>query len=189
MKKTLLIASIATAVGLSTSSASAALYVHQDAPVVNAEMAKKDAFVVVHDGTVESYDQKQAGKESSPVIAKKKASGKEPSQKHFKGKETPKEVQVASHKPTKPINSSHVVDSPIEIHSAKMEKGFLSNGMRKHLEKMGWDLQWSSGSDRQISIPYTIEYKNPVDYVTQISGLYGITVDVYPKNKTVHVQD
>lgn len=181
MKKTILTASMAMALALSAGPASAALYVHQDAPRVKADIAKQDSFVVIHDDSPENYDRQH---KKSPVLAKR-STGKEPSDKYFE--EAPK---VASNDSVKVSPyGQHKVKSPIEYHVAKMEKGFLSNGMRKHLEDMGWDIQWTSGSDRKISVPYTIEYKTPIDYVTQVSGLYGITVDVYPKNKTVHVQD
>lgn len=70
---------------------------------------------------------------------------------------------------------------------AQMDTGFLSNSMRKHLNKLGWELRWTAGSDRKITVPYVIKHTDVVSYVEKVSELYGVFVDVYPENKTVHV--
>lgn len=74
---------------------------------------------------------------------------------------------------------------------AKMDKGFLSNSMRQHLDELGWELRWSSGSDRKITVPYVIEHKEGdiVEFVTRISELYNVFIDIYPSNKTIHVSE
>lgn len=115
-----------------------------------------------------------------------KGKGKE-AQSHL---ETPPKDKTPKYKDVV-LSSDHEIEPNVKTIYAKMEEGFLSNSMRKHLESLGWEMRWSSGSDRKITVSYIIEHKenDVVEFVTQISELYGVFIDVYPKNKTIHVSD
>jgi hypothetical protein len=121
----------------------------------------------------DSLSHKGKGKESSHTVL-----------------ETPPKDKTPEYKDVV-LSSDHKIEPKVKTIYAKMEEGFLSNSMRKHLESLGWEMRWSSGSDRKITVPYVIEHKenDVVEFVTQISELYGVFIDVYPKNKTIHVSD
>ena len=198
--------------------ASASLYVHQPVETQNNNESRlkiifdedeyqKDITNSSTNAKKEFLDNKnQSGKEN--FIAKKnnndyKVSSKkdETSNEIYKnkGKESAKYSvkPVTTPEPETPkykdvvLSSEHDIQPKIKTVYAKMDEGFLSNSMRKHLESLGWEMRWSSGSDRKITVPYIIEHKegDVIEFVTQISELYGVFIDVYPNNKTINVSD
>ena len=172
---------------------SASLYIHQP---VESEKAEESRLKIIYD---EENIQKNIAKSKEHTVKTKKHEHKEYTKvdsNKGKGKEahynleTPPKDKTPKYKDAV-LSSEHEIEPNVKTIYAKMEEGFLSNSMRKHLESLGWEMRWSSGSDRKITVPYIIEHKenDVIEFVTQISNLYGVFIDVYPKNKTIHVSD
>jgi hypothetical protein len=183
-KKTLTIIPILLYSGFS----SASLYIHQESES-NKEVSSN--FNVI-------YDEKPLSKTRSIESKKEKlvAKGKESFIKDTKPvvkNKTTKEEFNETDVDNIPKYSEITHNTPSDIVPytktiyAKMDKGNLSNSMRKHLESLGWELRWSSGSDRKVTVPFIIEHKDVIGFAEEISKLYDIFIDVYPQNKTVSV--
>lgn len=194
--------------------ASASLYVHQPVETENkgdsrlkiiydeevsdkniakseaeARQSEKDTFIAKRNNSEpkeHTVKSKNADYKQYANVDSNKGKGKEA----HTNLETPPRDKTPEYKDVV-LSSDHEIQPNVKTIYAKMENGYLSNSMRKHLESLGWEMRWSSGSDRKITVPYIIEHKenDVVEFVTQISELYGVFIDVYPKNKTIHVSD
>lgn len=186
--------------------ASASLYIHQS---VETESKGDSRLKIIYDEEVSDTNiakaEAKAKKDGKDTFVAKRDDGKSKEynvksknndHKISKGKEAHSNLEAPLEDKTPKykdivLSSEHEIKPIVKTIYAKMEEGFLSNSMRKHLESLGWEMRWSSGSDRKITVPYIIEHKenDVVEFVTQISELYGVFIDVYPKNKTIHVSD
>ncbi len=50
-----------------------------------------------------------------------------------------------------------------------------------------WTVIWRSGSDFQITVPFSLQYKDPVDLASQLDTLYKLNSTSYRENRTVVV--
>lgn len=170
----------------STTEAKSIASKHQDLVVSKSDARKQDEYRVASKGKEsENVTSKSYGKEKerNMVVASKGGKGKETL-------ESSPAVEIPRYKNI--VQSSEIPIEPnVKTIYAKMEKGFLSNSMRSHLETLGWELRWSSGADRRITVPFIIEHKEDdvVAFVSRISELYDVFIDVYPANKTIHVSE
>lgn len=186
---------------------SASLYIHQPSVendnsesrlkiIFDEEKSQKNKDKINQEKEREyASSQEKTHKSDKKVVAKKDKQSYKANNYKNKGKESKDNTPALETPPSgyKDIvaSSEHEIEPNVDKIFAKMEEGYLSNSMRKHLESLGWEMRWSSGSDRKITVPYVIEHKEGdiVEFVTQISELYGVFIDVYPKNKTIHVSD
>lgn len=79
--------------------------------------------------------------------------------------------------------------SPIEKISVEMTEGRLSHRLSSILEDRDWRLIWKSGTDYEISVPYTVNYTDEIDLINQLSQLYGLNAGIFKKNSTVVIHD
>lgn len=192
-KKTLTLIPILLYSGVS----SASLYIHQ--PVENESSSNGTNLNIIYDEkdkikaeenrrnwkkSVSDSENKSNNKELIVSKNKKEIYKNKEVKSSYKGKE--KHISNQEISTPRETISDEVVPYTETIY-AKMDEGFLSNSMRKHLESLGWELRWTSGADREITVPYIIEHKDVIGFVQEVSELYNIFIDVYPANKTVHV--
>lgn len=173
--------------------ASASLYIHQS---VETESKGDSRLKIIYDEEVSNKNIAKSEAKNKEYNVKSKNNDHKQYANIGKGKEahanleTPPKDKTPRYKDIV-LSSEYEIQPIVKTTYAKMEGGYLSNSMRKHLESLGWEMRWSSGSDRRITVPYIIEHKenDVIEFVTQISELYGLFIDVYPKNKTIHVSD
>lgn len=180
--------------------AMSALYVEQDSPLYN---VKKDGGPVTGEAIIYGgkytgdtkqaeikkiekqkffYDTKKA--ESKPVVAKTDSIPfiKEPSKK------------VITAEPTKPVFIAKKTQQQVpQYQNFTFNKGRFSGQLRAALANKGikpsWNLVWKSGTDYEITVPYTITYKTPFELVHKLQALYNFNYRMHKDNTTVLIYD
>jgi len=163
---------VAVAVAAATKSPSSAVTTAAVQPVkVTPAMAATSTTLASSPNNVEMV----VKKEEAPFI-------KEPSGKVL--------VAPAASRPTTTATIAPVATKP-----ALMTHRFIQENLSEQLkelmanQKPAWNLVWKSGSDYEVTVPYTLQYKDPIDLVSQLKKLYGFHSKVFLQNNTVLVFD
>ncbi|HHP5493281.1 TPA: hypothetical protein ACSCYS_003684 [Aeromonas veronii] len=140
--------------------------------------------------------QKQAVASASPFLtnssvatpAAQKTEGsfliKEPSSKTLTA--TPSAVANAT--PIAPISKPAPIAIPKKTAHFGTDENFAKQYMKVMSEQTpAWTVIWRSGSDFQITVPYSLQYKDPVDLAGQLDSLYKLNSKAYRENRTVVV--
>lgn len=106
---------------------------------------------------------------------------KEPSSKILTA--TPSVVANAA-----PIAKPVPIATPKKTAHFGTDENFAKQYMKVMSEQTpAWTVIWRSGSDFQITVPYSLQYKDPVDLAGQLDSLYKLNSKAYRENRTVVV--
>lgn len=185
--------------------AMSALYVEQDSPSYS---LKKSGDLVTGDAII--YGGKYTGDTKQAEIKKvekqkffydvKKTETKPSVAKVEKTpfiKEPSKKVVTAEPvKPVfaeKPVFTAKTQQQLPQYKNFTFNKGRLSAQLKTALADKktspSWNLVWKSGVDYEITIPFTINYKNPFELVHKLQALYNFNYKMHKDNTTVLIYD
>lgn len=109
---------------------------------------------------------------------------KEPSSKILTA--TPSAVANAT--PVAPIAKQVPIAIPKKTAHFGTDENFAKQYMKVMSEQTpAWTVIWRSGSDFQITVPYSLQYKDAVDLAGQLDSLYKLNSKAYRENRTVVV--
>lgn len=95
---------------------------------------------------------------------------------------------VATAAPVAPIAKPIPIVQPKKTVNFGTEERFAKQYMKVMSEQTpAWTVIWRSGSDFQITVPFSLQYKDPVDLASQLDTLYKLNSTSYRENRTVVV--
>lgn len=90
--------------------------------------------------------------------------------------------------PVAPIAKPIPIVQPKKTVNFGTEERFAKQYMKVMSEQTpAWTVIWRSGSDFQITVPFSLQYKDPVDLASQLDTLYKLNSTSYRENRTVVV--